>query len=442
MAVSAAALADALADIVGAGHVLAAPDAVAAHAIDGSMLHGGMMPRWVVRPGSVEEVSGLLALATAEKLAVAPRGSGSSVDLGSAPARLDLVLDCGRLAEIVEYVAEDMVATVGAGLSLAALAGRLAGNRQRWPVDPFDGSARSVGGVLATNASGPLRFRYGTARDVLLGVRFVQADGVVTWGGAKVVKSVTGYDIPKLLVGSLGTLGVIAEATLRLHPIPAASRAWLLPFASLDAAGAFLAALGDTAIEPARVLLLNESTLRAVGRASGNAAVAVSVESVEEAVLHQGEALGRLAAEHGSVGGPAPDGIWTLVGSALAHPLRLKLVGEIRRLARWLGEAERLAAALGLSLAGVGEAGSGVLWLGLDGAARADSLDRGLLRPLRERLAGEGGSLVVERAPRAIKPALDVWGPVAPETLAIMRRLKGEFDPQGILNPGRFVGGL
>jgi glycolate oxidase FAD binding subunit len=159
-------------------------------------------------------------------------------------------------------------------------------------------------------------------------------------------------------------------------------------------------------------------------------------------VVDQGEALGRLAAEHASASGAAPEGIWALVGAALGHPVRLKLVGEIRRLASWLGEAERLAGALGLSPAGVGEAGSGVLWLALAGPARADSLDRGLVRPLRERLAGEGGSLVVERAPQGIKSALDVWGPVAPEALAIMERLKREFDPEGILNPGRFVGGL
>ena len=436
MAVSAAALGDALADIVGAPHVLAAPEALAAHAVD------GIAPRWVVRPGSTDEVSRLLALATAERLAVTPRGSGSSLDLGAPPLRLDLVLDCGRLGEIVEYVAEDMVATVGAGITLGALAGRLRASRQRWPVDPFDGSGRTVGGVLATNASGPLRFRYGTARDVLLGVRFVQADGTVTWGGAKVVKSVTGYDVPKLFVGSLGTLGVVAEATIRLHPVPPVSRAWLLPFASLDAAGAFLGALGETALEPARVLLLHEVSLRAIGHTSDLAALLVSIESVEEAVVDQGQGLARLAAEHRTACGAAPDGIWALVGSALAQPVRLKLVGEIRRLASWLGEAERLARPLGLTLAGVGEAGSGVLWLALGGATSGDALDRGLIRPLRGRLAGEGGSLVVERAPRAIKATLDVWGPVGPETLAIMTRLKREFDPLGILNPGRFVGGL
>ncbi len=166
-------------------------------------------------------------VAHAERLAVAPRGSGSSLGLGHPPRRLDLVLDLSRLDAIEEYVPEDMVASVGAGARLGALAERFGAHRQMLAVDPPGGAVRSVGGVLATGASGPLRFRYGRTRDLLLGVRFVQADGLLTWGGAKVVKSVTGYDVPKLLVGSLGTLGVIVRrrsGCTRARPRP--GRGW------------------------------------------------------------------------------------------------------------------------------------------------------------------------------------------------------------------------
>jgi len=447
MGVSVAAVRDALAEIVGAEHLADEAAAVARHTVD------GVAPRWVVRPASADEVSRLLALASAERLAVAPRGSGSSVAMGTAPRRLDLVLDCGRLDAVAGYVPEDMVASVGAGLPLGALQARLGRARQRWPVDPPRGDTRTVGGVLATGASGPLRFRYGTARDVLLGVRFVQADGVVTWGGSRVVKSVTGYDVPKLFVGSLGTLGVVVEATLRLHPVPPAEGTWLFPFTSSERAAAFLAALLDTAIEPTRVALLDPAALAAAQRAAGSPpaepaaagsapSVAVSIESVREAVESQGAALARLAAAHGSQGRAVPASLWSALGAALDAPVRVTLAGLIPRLAFWLEEARRRASGLGLELAAIGEAGSGVLWLALDGALDAAALQHRLLAPLRAALAEDGGALVVERAPAAAKPALDVWGPVAPEALAIMKRLKREFDPDGVLNPGRFVGGL
>ena len=202
---SARAPADALAAIVGREHVAGSPPGAA---VD------GVRPRWRVSPGSVDEVSRVMKLAASEHLVVAPRGSGSALDLGMPPSAIDIAMDLGRLDGILEYVPADMVATVQAGVRLDALGRELAKHGQMLALDPYGGLSRTVGGVLATGASGPRRFRYGTGRDLLLGVRFVQADGTITWGGSKVVKSVTGYDIPKLLAGSLGTLGIIVEATL------------------------------------------------------------------------------------------------------------------------------------------------------------------------------------------------------------------------------------
>jgi glycolate oxidase FAD binding subunit len=259
VAVSAPALHDALLDIAGAAHVLRDPGALAPYAVD------GVVPSAVVRPGSADEVSRVLALATAEKLGVIPRGAGTGQGLGNPPRRLDVVLELGRLTAVRDYVPEDMVATVEAGLTLGALAAQLASHRQMLALDPPGGEPRTIGGVLATHASGPRRFRYGTGRDLLLGARFVQADGTITWGGAKVVKSVTGYDVPKLLVGSLGTLGVLVEATLRLHPMPPESRSWQLGFSSAEAARDFLSALLDSPLQPDRVALLDVGALRSVG---------------------------------------------------------------------------------------------------------------------------------------------------------------------------------
>jgi glycolate oxidase FAD binding subunit len=436
MVVSSPALAEALLDVVGRDHVTDAPAALDIHAVD------GVKPRWVVRPGSADEVGRVLALAHAERLAVSPRGTGAAVALGNPPRRLDVVVDLSRLHAVTEYVPEDMVASVEAGLSLAALGQRLAAESQMLALDPIGGSSRSVGGVLATNASGPLRFRYGTARDLTLGVRFVQADGTITWGGAKVVKSVTGYDVPKLLVGSLGTLGVIVGATLRLHPLSSARGSWRIAWKTREAVESFVAALLASSLEPDRVTLLNGEASRALGYSGEGLTLLISIGSVAEAVASQGDAVARLARGHGGHVQEIPGSSWDQIADALTSPVVLRLIGEPKRLVAWLGELEQLASRLDCRVSAVAQAGNGIIQSGLHGEVFGTSLEGNLLRPLREGLGGEGGSLVVERAPSSLKADFDVWGSISSDSLEIMSRLKMEFDGQGTLNPGRFVGGL
>jgi len=434
--VSAPALEEGLTAIVGRGHVTAQSAALSTASID------GRTPRWVASPGSTDEVSKILALCSTEKLAVSPRGSGSAMDLGNPPRQLDLVIDLARLTAVLDYVPEDMVATVQAGFTLEGLGSVFGKHAQMLALDPHAGRSRTVGGVLATNASGPSRFRYGTGRDLLLGARFVQADGTVTWGGAKVVKSVTGYDIPKLLVGSLGTLGLIVEATLRLHPVPPDTGSWLFVFDSIERAGDFLSAILASTLEPDRLAWLNDGALRRLGQPPAIAALCVSIRTVAKAVASQGAALAALSEQSGGKARALPAELWRKLGGALAAPLVLKIAGEIRRQSRWVAELDHRAANLGLSAAIVGEAGNGVFRAALTGTIEPDVFARQLVAPLREALREEGGSLVVERARLPLKDVADVWGPVPEATLGVMKRLKSEFDPLGILNPGRFVGGL
>ena len=420
MAVSAVAAHEALADIAGREHCLRDASELTRHAID------GVIPSLVVRPASADEVSRVVTLCAVERLAMAPRGAGTSMGLGNPPRRLDVVLDLGRMCALREYVPEDMVATVEAGATL----------------DPPGGGARSVGGVLATHASGPLRFRYGTGRDLLLGARFVQADGTLTWGGAKVVKSVTGYDVPKLLVGSLGTLGVLVEATLRLHPLPPATRSWRFGFPSREAAGAFLAALVDSPLQPDRAALLDGAALRRTGLPVDAIGLLLSIGSAAEAVAHQGEALVRLAAGHGGRSDEVPDAAWASLGAALDGALLLRAIGEPRRLLDWVGEAHAGAARAGVEPMVLAQPGHGVLQISVRGALDAGRVVDELVLPLRRALEAEGGSLTIEHGPIEIKARCDVWGSIQPEILDIMTRIKSEFDPAGLLNPGRFVGGL
>jgi glycolate oxidase FAD binding subunit len=436
VSVSAPAAADALVAIVGRAHVVTSTSELAAAAVD------GVTPSWLVRPGSVDEVARIMTLAASEGLAVAPRGSGSALDLGTPPARVDLALDLSRLTGIMEYVPADMVATVQAGVRLDVLGRELGKHGQMLALDPYGGLSRTAGGVLACGASGQRRFRYGTGRDLLLGARFVQADGTVTWGGSKVVKSVTGYDVPKLLAGSLGTLGVIVEATLRLHPVQPASGSWLFAFTSRVAAAAFVASVLASSLEPDRLAWLNAAALARVGLTGPEAGVAVSVGSVAEAVSSQGAALASLASDQDGRASTLDDAFWPALGSALAGPVVVKVASEIRRLAFWADELEKTFARGGLSVAVVGEAGNGIFRAAADGRVPPETWAREIVAPLREGLAGEGGSLVVERAPVELKRAVDVWGPVPEPSLTVMKRLKAEFDPRGILNRGRFVGGL
>ena len=437
---SARSIAGALAKIVGADQVADDPARLAGAAVD------GVTPRWVVHATATEQVSAVLALASEESLAVVPRGSGSALDLGNPPVRVDIVLDLGGMDRVLEDNPADLTASVEVGLTAGAFAARLATRRQWLPVDPPGGSLRTLGGLVATAAHGPLRARYGTLRDLLLGVRFVQADGVVTWGGARVVKSVTGYDVPKLMVGSLGTLGVLCELTLRLHPMPEAEATRLLTFGSVDAAAGFVARLLDSSLEPNRVEFLNGTALGRLGlEARIPAAVAVSVGSVEAAARAEGAAIEALAQAEGGQSAPHQGDFWEPYAAMIedgGRVLTLHVSSLASQLAATVRSVERI-----LAEVAPGEA------VGLTGCAALGTLDVLLgasalpiaarfVAQVRGAVAEVGGHAMLRRAPLAVRRAVDPWGPVEPGPMALMKALRDELDPGRVLNPGRFVGGL
>jgi glycolate oxidase FAD binding subunit len=424
-----------LAEIVGLDGVSADPGARAAAAVDGHE------PQWVVRPRALEDAARIVALAHDEKLTVVPRGRGTTMALGAPPARVDVVLDLTGLDAIVEHNPDDMTATVQAGVTAGALAARLAAHRQMLPLDPPGWSERTLGGIAATGASGPLRLRYGTMRDLLLGARFVQADGVLTWGGARVVKSVTGYDVPKLLVGSLGTLAVLAELTLRLHPLPEAEATCLVSMASLDDAERLAATIVDSTLQPSRLELLAATALTACGLPPAAAGLVISFGSVEPAARAQQTAVSAAAARGGGrveTMGPA---FWRTYDRMLARTgdTRLRITTLASRTAATLAEAgAALAGADGVVMTAC--APLGVLRVAVgqgDPALLAGAVER-----LRAFAAADGGSVVIERGAVALRTRVDPWGPVALPALELMRALKVELDPQRTLNPGRFVGAI
>ena len=439
MPVAARSIGEALVTIAGRARVRDDTGSLEAAIVD------GLRPRWVVGPASIDELSRVIALAQDAGLAVVPRGTGSSLELGHPPSRVDVVLELAGLDRLIEYNPDDLTITVQAGMAAGTLAALLAPHRQWLPIDPPGIAARTLGGVTATNASGPLRARFGGLRDLLLGVRLVQPDGVVTWGGSKVVKSVSGYDVPKLMVGALGTLGVLAELTLRLHPLPDSERSWLVPLDRPQAAQDFVGRLIDSPLQPSRVELFNDNAARLLLAESGRAGVAVSIGSVADAVRDQGERLGAMAKAVDAGVVPLPEGFWSRVSSAMEPPpgwtaLHVtSLAGHLADTVDAIGDIVGTAASnADVRLSGC--ASFGTLRLLMGGASVAEMA--AVTTRVRAWVGDIGGSAVIARGPVELRRTVDPWGPVEPGALGLMRALRNEFDPKRVLNPGRYVGGL
>jgi glycolate oxidase FAD binding subunit len=335
----------------------------------------------IVTPSSIVDAAAALKQGAGTVLI---RGSGSKQDWGGKPPSPDLTIDTTGLTGIVEHEPGDLVAVVGAGTPLSTLQAALADKGQQLALDSPHPDA-TIGGIVATNVSGPRRLRYGTARDLLIGITIVRADGIVARAGGKVVKNVAGYDLGKLFVGSYGTLGLIAECAFRLHPLPAAL------------------------IQEREVLGLAEAIDFATrARRSPRAPIAIELDwrdDLEVCVTYDGV--------------PA----WDLPGGAWLF----KLTCALSRLEEVLRGARDAAQRHGIPLHLKGSLGVGVLYGGAPEATPEFVRD---LRAVTQ--------TVVLTAPR--HDGIDLWGPTP--GLELMRRVKAQFDPEARLAPGRFVGGI
>lgn len=380
----------------------------------------------VAAPTSTAEVAALLRACHARGLAVTVRGAGTKLHWGGPPRRLDVLLDTTALDALVEHAHGDLVATTGAGMRLAALDTALAEHGQQLVLDDLAGGS-TIGGALATGMCGPRRMAVGAPRDLLIGVRLVRADGVAAKAGGKVVKNVAGYDLGKLLVGSYGTLAVITEATFRLHPRPAASR-WVHASTPVPHIPDLLTALRSTQLVPSALEIDHDGPTNAPAR------VAVLITGTGGGVDSRAAALYELL--------PGADTVehldwpfrypWTehRAGTRPERSVGVRLTGRLSA----VPDLVRHAIAEGAHVRG--SAGVGVLYADL---SRADDAAASVGR-LRDAAQQAGGSLVVLHASPDQTRSLDVWGPVG--GLDLMRRVKQEFDPAGVLSPGRFVGGI
>ena len=411
----------------------------------------GLTPRAVIRPESREAVAEVLAWANAEGLKVSPRGGGTQTCLGNAAAGLDIVLDLTRLDRVLDYEPADLTATVEAGITLQAFQGQLVqGGKMAGLEAPLRDRA-TVGGIISVNSSGPLRRSYGLPRDSLIGIAVAGADGTETRAGGRVVKNVTGYDLNKLYAGSLGSLGVIVEATFKLATLPADSGAVTGGFASTDAAASAAGDLLQQVYGPQGVHVLNRAAVRRMdGLANGAGGVAAVVAyaygraRAVERVLSQSSQLLRV---HGG------SEVVVLPRSRASELLR-----EHTDLGWMPDDTPHLSVKLNLPPAAVSPAlsrlprqgvpeqpailadpGFGTVrilwWEGDDDAER----DAAAVRSLREVAVSLGGSAVVEQCSLELKKRTDVFGD-SPNEVEIMRRIKRNLDPRGTLNPGRCMG--
>jgi len=437
----------ALKGLVGEKYVMQNPEQLKAYTVD------GITPKAVVTPGSAEEVSKILIFANKEKLSVAPRGNGTMMAAGGIPRTMDIVLSLLRINRITDYDVANLSLSVEAGMTLAEVQKKLAngGKGNFLPLDPPHSEKATIGGIIATNASGPKRYLYGTARDLLLGLKAVSPEGdIITFGG-KTMKNVSGYDMTKLLIGTWGGLGIITEITAKLLPLPEASATVLASFGSLAAIDPFVRKIIHSVLLPSAVELIDENAANRLGEKS-KYLLAFSIEGVEEAVTRQIAEISDTAKKDGATSvkvlkGTEDQRFWVRVRDFaddvtkdFAYPLILKSNFVISKHSEVFAAYEKLVQNAGFNAAFIAHGGNGILYTYiLENAGKSGIVE--LVNKLTAEAVKFDGNLIIESCPRDIKEKISVWGQKRHDQI-IMRRLKEKMDPQDVLNPGRFVAGI
>jgi glycolate oxidase FAD binding subunit len=409
----------------------------------------GFGPLSVAQPQSVADVGGLVRRAAAEGQAVYPLGGRTQLDLGLPPGRPGFAVDLRPLAQVIDYPARDMTITVQAGITLARLQELLAAENQRLPIDVPRADQATLGGALATNASGPRRYGFGTLRDYVIGISVVNDEGQEVKAGGRVVKNVAGYDLCKLYIGSLGTLGIITQVTLKLRPLP---EEWAFVTVGCETAAleGLLDRVHESRTRPVCVDLLNHATALTLKPQMGHLlpeapwVLAVGFEENRAAVDWQtgqmsdeltGDFGRNLAVHRGAAAAPLGQALTEFQAFAEA-----RLTFQANVLPHATAAFCRQAAVLPQPLLLQAHAGNGIV---VGHAAGDLTLDQAqaMLTPLRDQAAAARGNLVLRRCPTAWKATLPVWG-VPRDDAWLMRVVKGQLDPRRLFNPGRFVAGI
>lgn len=393
------------------------------------------------RPATIDELQDTVRARVGQGHAIYPQGGCTSLDFGDPPAREGVAISTRGLARVIDYPHEDMTITVEAGMTMAEIDRILSVHNQRLCIDAPMWDRATIGGVYATNWTGPKRFGLGRPRDQVIGISFVNSAGELIHGGGRVVKNVAGYDFPKLLTGSMGTLGIISELTLKVRPKPEASIVVVVRIESLKLAQS-LDCLNTSKVRPVAIEVLcksMESPIASVTERRWD--LAVGLEGTKATVDWERDIL--LAELRPFIDNKDTSFVreaehereyWDVFAAEMQSPHQLSMRANIRPSMvgdflnglnhdQWLVQSH---------------AGSGVVQANLVGSFDLEQDAVGIDR-IREFVRACGGSLTLPTCPTAWKPRLKVWSEPHPDW-AIAERIKQALDPLGVMNPGRFVG--
>lgn len=431
--------------IVDEKNVIVEPEKLDGFSID------GVLPQIVLSPHNIEQVSEIMKLASKDSLSVIPWGSGTKLALGNKPDRADIILLTKNLNRIVEHGASDLVATTECGITLKKFQQELNKESQFLAVDPPHLNRKAtIGGVISTNDSGPERLRYGTIREFLIGLKVVKADGSIFKGGSKVVKNVAGYDLPKLYVGSLGTLGIIVEATFRLYPVPEYSETYIASFSSLDDCQETILRLLDSNLVVTSLELLNPELAASLAKRNdldindSTYSLAIGIRNVEKAVKEQISSVKKVCEQNNGNGflitGKQEGKLWEDIRNfpwnlIKAQRVVCKAGVVVTQIPKLLQTIKQLSKENGVKTYVSVRAGNGICVMAVKGEGLSVS---NVLKQLRDNISSINGHLVLLEASSEIKNGFDVWGDIG-SGLGIMKRIKANYDPNNLLNPGRFI---
>ncbi len=401
-----------------------------------------------VYPQSEEEIVNLLSYANQSGQTVSIVGAGTKRGYGGLAESADILLSLKKYNGIVEHIQGDMTVTVKAGTCFGDLQEYLADYNQRLAIDPFSPQSSTIGGIIAANDSGPKRLGYGSARDSVIGLRVVYPDGTLIRTGGKVVKNVAGYDMNKLFIGSMGTLGVLSEVTLKLRPLPKYESLVLLSFPEDDSEQIrqFSIQLLDSMLEPVTLELLNPSL---AGRLTGsyNKTLAIAFEDVESSVLYQENVLRDMkpdTADFKVLSEEETRAFWKKLYENPINESSEELTASVKigvvnmDVLHIIEETTQLESPRRLTIQAHGGLGHGLCRAVIKGEER---LVTDAMIQLRSKAEESGGYATVTHLPYKQRKQIDIWGE-KPPSFFLMERIKKTVDPNGILNPQRFLGGI
>jgi glycolate oxidase FAD binding subunit len=408
--------------------------------LEDGALGDGRLALATFRPGEVDALCMIVREQVALGRAIYPQGGRTTLEYGGIPSRPGVALDTTSLCRLIDYPSADMTITIQAGMTLSALRAILAEEHQRVLVDAPYPERATLGGIYATNASGPRRFGAGRPRDQIIGVSFVTSEGVVVKGGGRVVKNVAGYDFPKLITGSMGTLGIITQLTLKLRPIPEASMIVWAAFPDRTAVDGALTRLNTSGTRPIAIEALNGSAAAFVGQGldlpTNDTVLALGFEDNARSVRWQVE---RVKDELGQseivvVAGETCAALWNALTEFQAHASGpISLVANIRPSSN-MAFLDRLDPA---TWSAQSHAGNGIVRAHALGEWTLDEASREI-ELLRKLAVQDGGNLILPHCPTEWKTKLRVWGEPRPDW-SIAQRIKVALDPHNAFNPGRFL---